>query len=100
MGSLLSVIGRLGKRSAHLTATNKNETAYRIEISTDGTITRYYEVLEEIIHWDQHTDTDQIVMEASCTRVVQSIEENSVTNEKTILHEDGFTDVDLYKIFY
>lgn len=100
MGATLSVIGRLGKRSAHLTATNKNETAYRIEISPDGTIMRYCEVLEEIVHWDQHTDTDQIVMEASCTRLVQSIEENLETKEKTILPEEGFTDVDLYKILY
>lgn len=100
MGAILSVIGRLGKRSAHLTATNKNETEYRIEISTDGTIIRHYEVLEEIVHWDQQTDTDQIVMEASCTRLVQSIEENLETKEKTILPEEGFTDVDLYKIYY
>lgn len=94
MGAILSAIGRLGKRSAHLTATNKNETAYPIEISPDFSKLHYYEILDEVVHWDQ------LIGEVSCTRLVQCIEENRETKEKTILHEEGFTDVDLYQIFF
>ena len=52
MGSVLSGIGRLGNRSAHLTNTNPDESVFSVESLPDGSFISF-RVLNEQIEWKQ-----------------------------------------------
>lgn len=95
MGAMLSGIGRLGRRSANLTASCKDETDYGMEKLHDGTV-RSYKILDERIEWTQQADGQ--VTQATLTRTVQQVRSKNGT--KVVVENGGFTEVDIYKIRY
>lgn len=98
MGALLSTTGRLGNRSANLTATNKHQTTYETTLNPERNTITYYKTLDEVIDWSQQTDGR--ITQAAATRNVQLIEEDAITHIKTVVDGKGFTEVDIYTIVY
>lgn len=98
MGALLSATGRLGNRSANLTATNKHQTTYETNLDPEGNTITYYQTLDEVIDWSQQNDGR--ITQVAATRNVQLIEEDVKTNDKQVVDGQGFTEVDIYTIVY
>ena len=94
MGSVLSGIGRLGNRSAHLTNTNPDESEFSVEPLPDGSFISF-RVLNERIEWKQVGGrvTEAIwIQEAECFQ--------NKDGKETVNPERGYTEIETHQIFY
>lgn len=94
MGAVLSGIGRLGKRSAHLTNTNPDESVFSVESFPDGSFISF-RVLNERIEWKQ---VDGRVTEAIWIQEVECFQKKD--GKETVIPERGYTEIETHQIFY
>ena len=94
MGSVLSGIGRLGNRSAHLTNTNPDESVFSVESLPDGSFISF-RVLNEQIEWKQ---VGGRVTEAIWIQEVECFQEKD--GKETVIPERGYTEIETHQIFY
>lgn len=94
MGAVLSGIGRLGKRSAHLTNTNPDESVFSVESLPDGSFISF-RVLNERIEWKQ---VDGRVTEAIWIQEVECFQKKD--GKETVIPERGYTEIETHRIFY
>ena len=95
MGAILSGIGRLGKRSAHLTNSYPDESEFVVEQLPDGSIISF-RALNERIEWKQ---VDGRITEVIWTQEVECFQRSKDGNE-TILSERGYKETETHRIFY
>lgn len=94
MGSVLSGIGRLGNRSAHLTNTNPDESVFVVEQLPDGSFRRF-RVLNERIEWKQ---VDGRITEVIWSQEVECFLEKD--GKETVIPEQGYKETETHRIFY
>ena len=94
MGSVLSGIGRLGNRSAHLTNTNPDESVFVVEQLPDGSFRRF-RVLNERIEWKQ---VDGRITEVIWSQEVECFLEKD--GKETVIPERGYKETETHRIFY
>lgn len=94
MGSVLSGIGRLGNRSAHLTNTNPDESEFSVEPLPDGSFISF-RVLNERIEWKQ---VGGRVTEAIWIQEVECFQKKD--GKETVVPERGYTEIETHQIFY
>ena len=94
MGSVLSGIGRLGNRSAHLTNTNPDESVFSVEPLPDGSFISF-RVLNERIEWKQ---VGGRVTEAIWIQEVECFQRKG--DNETIISERGYKETETHRIFY
>ena len=94
MGSVLSGIGRLGNRSAHLTNTNPDESVFSVEPLPDGAFISF-RALNERIEWKQ---VDGRITEVIWSQEVECFQRKG--DNETILSERGYKETETHRIFY
>lgn len=94
MGSVLSGIGRLGNRSAHLTNTNPDESVFSVESLPGGSFISF-RVLNEQIEWKQ---VGGRVTEAIWIQEVECFQKKD--GKETVIPERGYTEIETHQIFY
>ena len=94
MGSVLSGIGRLGNRSAHLTNSYPDESEFVVEQLPDGSIISF-RALNERIEWKQ---VDGRITEVIWSQEVECFQRKD--GNETILSERGYKETETHRIFY
>lgn len=95
MGAVLSGIGRLGKRSAHLTNCRLDDSESMVEQLPDGS-TVSFRVRNERVEW---TLADGRIAEVVWTQEVECCQHDKDGNE-TIIPERGYKETETHLIFY
>ena len=94
MGAILSGIGRLGKRSAHLTNSYPDESEFMVEQLPDGSFISF-RALNERIEWKQ---VDGRITEVIWSQEVECFQRKG--DNETILSERGYKETETHRIFY
>ncbi|WP_279070586.1 BACON domain-containing protein [Alistipes timonensis] len=94
MGAVLSGIGRLGKRSAHLTNSYPDESEFMIQQLPDGSIISF-RALNERIEWKQ---VDGRITEVIWSQEVECFQRKD--GNETIISERGYKETEKHRIFY
>ena len=94
MGAVLSGIGRLGNRSAHLTTTNPDESVFSVEPLPDGAFISF-RALNERIEWKQ---VDGRISEVIWSQEVECFQKRD--GKETVIPERGYKETETHRIFY
>lgn len=94
MGSVLSGIGRLGNRSAHLTNSYPDESEFSVEPLPDGSIISF-RALNERIEWKQ---VDGRITEVIWSQEVECFQKKD--GKETVIPERGYKETETHRIFY
>ena len=94
MGAVLSGIGRLGNRSAHLTTTNPDESVFSVEPLPDGAFISF-RALNERIEWKQ---VDGRISEVIWSQEVECFQKRD--GKETVIPERSYKETETHRIFY